>query len=133
MSADNTKQVVQSYLDSAHGDTSMLAKDVVFTIMATGQENHGPEEVNGMLHYFYHVAFDARAVTRVLVCDEHNAVLEAAFVGKHIGEFAGIPATGKEVNVPMCIVYDVANNQIRNGRVYLEMPVLLQQLGVKPG
>jgi predicted ester cyclase len=56
-------------------------------------------------------------------------VLEGLFIGKHIGEFAGIAATGREVRVPICVVYDLADGKIRRGRVYLEMPVLMKQLG----
>ena len=33
-----------------------------------------------------------------------QAVGEFDFVGKHIGEFGGIAATGREVRVPYCIV-----------------------------
>ncbi len=57
-------------------------------------------------------------------------MVEGDFVGKHIGEFAGIPATGKDVCVPLCVVYDLVNDQIKQGRVYFEMPALLQQLGI---
>ena len=133
MSTEITKKTMQRYFDSGHGDTSTLAEDVVFTVMATGQEHHGRDAVLGMLNYFYHIAFDATAVTRVTLYGEHNAMVEAAFVGKHIGEFAGIPATGKDVSVPLCVVYDLENDQIKRGRVYFEMPALLQQLGVHMG
>ena len=54
-------------------------------------------------------------------------------VGKHIGEFAGIPATNKLVRVPLCVVYDLERDKIKRGRVYFEMPVLFQQLGVGMG
>ena len=54
-------------------------------------------------------------------------------MGKHIGEFAGIRATGKDISVPVCVVYDVENEQIKRAHSYLEMPVLLQQLGVEMG
>ena len=101
--------------------------------MATGQEHHGRDAVLGMLNYFYHIAFDATATPRVTLFGENNAMLEADFVGKHIGEFAGIPATGKDVHVPLCVVYDLANDQIKRGRVYFETPALLQQLGVSMG
>ena len=121
------------YFNSEHGDVSMMADDVVFTIMATGQENHGRDGVQGMLSYFYHIAFDATATTRVALFGENNAVVEGDFVGKHIGEFAGIPATGKDVRVPRCVVYDLENDQIKHGRVYFEMPALLQQLGISMG
>ena len=121
------------YLKSEHSDTSMMADDVVFTIMATGQEHRGRDGVLGMLHYFYHIAFEATATTRVMLVSESNAMVEGDFVGKHIGEFAGIPATGKDVRVPLCVVYDLENDEIKRGRVYFEMPALLQQLGVPMG
>lgn len=71
--------------------------------------------------------------TRTTLFGEQNAMSEGDFVGKHIGEFAGIPATGKDVRVPLCVVYDLENDQIKRGRAYFEMPALLQQLGVPMG
>jgi steroid delta-isomerase-like uncharacterized protein len=133
MSIDSTRETMQRYFEAEHGDLSMLAEDVVYTIMATGQEHHGREAVLGMLDYFYHIAFEAKAITRVTLFGEGNAMGEYDFVGKHIGEFVGIPATGKEVRVPLCVVYDLVNDQIKRGRVYFEMPALLQQLGVSMG
>ena len=130
MSVESTRETIIKYLSSAHGDTSTMAEDVVFTVMGTGQESHGPEGVSGMLHYFYHVAFDATAETKNMVFADGQAVWEGELVGKHIGEFAGIPATGKSVRVPLCVVYDLENDKIKRGRVYFETPVLLQQLGV---
>jgi len=120
------------YFNSEHGDVSMMAEDVVFTVMATGQEHRGREGVMGMLNYFYHIAFDATATTRTVLFGDNNAMVEGEFVGKHIGEFAGIPATDKNVSVPICVVYDLEDDQIKRGRVYFEMPALMQQLGVTP-
>jgi steroid delta-isomerase-like uncharacterized protein len=97
--------------------------------MATGDEHRGPEAVARMLHFIYHVAFDARAETRNMVFADGQAVLEADFVGTHIGEFAGVPATGKAVRVPLCVVYDVEHDKIKTGRVYFEVPAFLRQVG----
>ena len=130
MSVESTREVVTKYLNSKHSDVSMMADDVVFSNMATGQEHHGPESVLELLNYFYHIAFDADAVTKNTIFADGKAVLEADFVGKHIGEFAGIPATNKQVRVPLCVVYEIENDKIKRGRVYFEMPILLQQLGV---
>ena len=126
----NTNKVMNRYLTAEHNDTSMMADDVVFTIMGTGQEHSTPEGIQAMLNYFYHVAFDATGETTSLILGEDNAVWEGRLVGKHIGEFAGIPATGKDVDVPLCVVYDIEGDQIKRARIYLEMPVLLAQIGV---
>ena len=131
MTVESTKKIMNQYLDSEHSDVSMLADDAVFTHMATGDEHHGPDSVLQMLNYMYHTAFNAKAVTKNLIFAEGKAVLEADFVGTHIGEFAGIPATNKNVRVPICVVYDLENNQIKRARVYLEMPVLFKQLNEK--
>ena len=90
MSVESTRETMMRYFNSEHSDISMMADDVVFTVMATGQQHKGPEAVLGMLNYFYHVAFDATAKTRVTLFGEGNAMVEGDFVGKHIGEFAGI-------------------------------------------
>jgi predicted ester cyclase len=61
-----------------------------------------------------------------------QAVLEAEFVGKHIGEFAGMPATGRSVRVPLCVIYDLEAGKIKRARVYMETPVLMRQLSAAP-
>lgn len=35
--------------------------------------------------------------------------------------------------MPLWVVYNLENDQIKRGRVYFEMPALLQQLGVTMG
>ena len=131
MSVDSTREVITRYVESQHSDLSMMADDVVFTNMATGDEHRGPDGVSEMLQYVYHTAFDARAESRNMIFADGKAVLEADFTGRHIGEFAGIPATNKEVRVPLCVVYDLENDQIKRGRVYFEIPALMQQIGIQ--
>ena len=128
MSVERTREVMTRYLDSQHRDLSMMAPDVVFTTMATGDQHRGPEEVRRMLDHIYHVAFDAHAELRTLLFGETQAMIEGWFVGTHIGEFAGMPATGRQVKVPLCVVYDLEDGMIKRGRVYLEVPVMLRQL-----
>jgi transcriptional regulator with XRE-family HTH domain len=50
----------------------------------------------------------------------HDAELvpQADFVGRHTGEFAGIPATGREVRVPYSVHYDLNNGDISALRIY---------------
>lgn len=132
MPAERTRALLTRYLDSGHTDLSMLADDVVFTNMATGEDAVGRDGVRRMLDHIYHTAFDARGEVRTLVCETSHAVLEALFVGRHIGEFAGVTATGKEVRVPFCVVYDLVDERIERARVYFEIPVLMEQLGVAP-
>jgi steroid delta-isomerase-like uncharacterized protein len=131
MSVESTREVIMKYFNADHSDTSMLADDVVFTVMATGEEHRTPEGVQEMLKYLYQIAFDATAETRNLIVSDGHAVLESTFIGKHIGEFAGIPASNKDVSVPLCVVYDVENGQIKQGRVYFLMASLMGQLGAK--
>jgi steroid delta-isomerase-like uncharacterized protein len=128
MSIESTRAVIMKYIASNHTDLSMMAPDVVFTHMATGDEHRGPDAVAAMLHFVYHVAFDAQAEGRNMVFADGQAVLEADFVGKHIGEFAGVPATGRTVRIPLCVVYDLEHDMIKRGRVYFEVPAFMKQV-----
>lgn len=127
------REVMGRYFASEHTDVSGMADDVVFTVMARGDEYRGPQAVLGMLEYFYRGAFEATAEPRATLVDGDHATWEGTFVGRHTGDFMGVAATGKDVRVPLCVTYDLHDRRITAGRVYLEVPTLLAQLGVSPG
>lgn len=124
--ASLTERNLEAYFNSH--DVQYVAEDGVFISMNTGEKTIGREAVGQMLHYIYHVAFDARAEIKNKIITENKAVLEFDFIGKHIGEFAGVQPTNKQVNVPICVVYDLENGLISQGRVYFLMDVLMKQL-----
>ena len=74
-------------------------------------------------------AFDATVKVKALIVDEGQAALEAEFIGTHTGDFLGIAATGKPVNVPYCVVYDIPADKITALRIYMPMELFAQQLG----
>lgn len=135
MSAEQNRAALQRYLESSHSDLSMMADSVIFTNMATGEEHVGPDAVREMLDFVYHGAFEGRAETRNLIVDGDRAVLEATFVGTHKGDFAGVAATGREVRVPLAVIYDMKDGRITRGRVYFEVPAFLAQVAAatQPG
>ena len=126
MSAENTREVINKWIDSEHTDTSVLADDVVFTSMNTAEEDRGPQGVLQSLNYIYHVAFDARFELTHLIIEGGIGAAEADFVGEHIGEFVGILPTHKYVRVPLCVVYEVEDEKIKRARIYFEMPAMLE-------
>jgi len=125
-SSDAARENVNAYFQTH--DTKYLTEDAEFTDLTTGQVTKGREAIGQMLHHIYHEAFDARAEITNTIVTENKAVLEATFIGKHIGEFAGVAATGKDVRVPLCVVYDLEGDKIKRARIYLLASVLFQQL-----
>lgn len=128
MPAEQNRAALTRYLESNHQDLSMMAENVIFTNMATGEEHAGRHAVREMLDFVYHVAFDGHAEARNVIVEGDRAVLEATFVGTHIGDFAGVSATGREVRVPLAVIYDLENGTITRGRVYFEVPAFLAQV-----
>ncbi len=128
MTTERTREIMEAY--AASHDPSYVAEDAVFIDTASGQRHEGREAIAAMLDHVYHVAFNARAEGSRLIVGEGKAALEGTFAGTHTGEFAGIPATGREVRVPLCVTYDVAEEGITEARVYMQAAVMMQQLGV---
>lgn len=126
--SSTTQQNVLAYFETH--DVKYVAEDAVFRNLSTGQVHKGRAEIGAMLHFIYHVAFDARAEIKNYVITEDKALMEALFKGKHIGELEGIPATNKEVIVPFCVSYDLKNGLIQEARIYMLLEVMKQQLGV---
>ncbi len=125
-SVEDSRRVLEAYV--AQHDTSMVAPDAVFHDVASGQDYIGREAIAAMLDYVYHVAFEARSETVRTVVGDGAAVLEAVLVGIHTGEFAGVPATGREVRIPLVVSYRIADGQVQEAFVYLLVASFLQQV-----
>ncbi|MFN2440952.1 MAG: ester cyclase [Chitinophagaceae bacterium] len=121
-----TQANMEAYIKSH--DVQYIAEDGVFINMATGEETRGREAIRNMLHYIYHVAFDAKAEIINYVITENKAMVEAKFQGRHIGEFAGMQPTNKDVDVPLCVTYELKNGFIEKARIYMLINVMMQQL-----
>lgn len=111
-------------------DVKYVTEDAVFKDMSMGNQYSGRAEIGALLHYLYHVAFDAFGDVQNYMIDEEHAMVEGYFTGRHIGEFAGIPATNREVKVPLCVTYTLQEGLIKEARIYMAANVLMAQLGV---
>jgi steroid delta-isomerase-like uncharacterized protein len=133
--AEATRQRLGAYLEAlnAGGDiTPFLHDDVEFTIVG-GPEARGSAAVAATIGAIHNEMFDSSVEVRRTICERDHAAAELVFTGTHTGEFAGIPATGRRVEVPYAVSYDLAaDGRATAIRVYLPMHVLLAQLGGAP-
>jgi predicted ester cyclase len=123
------------YLDTLvqRGDYARyFSDDVSWLTVGPNQELHGRAAVGQFIRWFHEQAFDAAPRLTNLFVADGKAAIEAAFVGRPTAEFFGVAATGREVTIPYCVIYDVAGAQITALRAYLPLDLLLQQLGATP-
>lgn len=124
---ERSLDVVTAYL--VQHDMSRLADDATFVDASNGMSWTGREAIGGMLAWLYQGVFDAHVEDQRLIvgADGRQVVLEATFVGVHRGEFAGVPATGREVRVPLVVLYDMADGRITGARLHFGLGAFLAQ------
>lgn len=131
MSAEQVRETMQSYAEAllARGDyRRFFADDVRLEVMGTDQQVQDADSAEQAIRFLHEVAFDAHPeITNVLV-DDHGAAAEATFVGTHVGEFAGIGATGSAVRVPYSVFYELEAGAITAVRIYMPIDQLLAQI-----
>jgi predicted ester cyclase len=125
------RATMTAYLDTllARGPyEQFFTADASLFVMGTDQEAHGRDQVAGVIRYLHEQAFDAHPQLKCLLVDGEKSAIEADFVGKHVGEFAGKPATGKEIRVPYSVVYDLEGERIAALRIYMSLDDIVRQL-----
>lgn len=122
----SSREVLEAYWQNH--DPNYVAEDAVFYMMPTGEEIRGRDQIAKHLDNFYHHQFDAHAEIVNSIFAENQGLLEATVVGKHTGEFGGVPATGSSIRVPLSVSYDLENGLIKRARIYLMANVLFAQI-----
>jgi len=81
-----------------------------------------------MIRYLHEQVFDSNPELKQMTVEGDSAALELVFVGRHIGDFNGVSASGKLINVPYMAQYDLAAGQIRALRIYISLDEVMRQI-----
>jgi steroid delta-isomerase-like uncharacterized protein len=55
-------------------------------------------------------------------------ILEVKMKGTHLGDWAGLKPTGREMNVPVACIFEFDGNRLVCEKVYFDMATLMNQL-----
>jgi steroid delta-isomerase-like uncharacterized protein len=101
-----------------------------YEIMADGELFDGAARVNDFLsenlRAFPDFVFEPTRVSPTTAA----VLVEGVFKGTHEGPWRGLPATGRRVNFPMCLIFEFEGDVMVNERVYFDVGTPLRQLGV---
>ena len=131
MSAETTRETMRGYTEAllSFGDYArFLAEDVKLSFMGTDREVRGRDAAREMITFVHSQAFKTDIQVTSLVCGDGQAMVEAEFIGTHIGAFEGIPASNRKVHVPYGVAYDLKGNEITALRLYFPLDLLVKQI-----
>lgn len=89
---------------------------------------YGPESMKNVVKAWLEGFPSLIVENTAVICEKDFVVLQWKARGIHLGEFKGIPATGKSVSYAGVSVYRIENHKITEYWAYLDMQHLLQQI-----
>lgn len=131
MSSETVRDTMKGYVEALTrlGDVGpYLAPDVTMTVVENGDTVTGRDAVRDTVIAMHSQGVRGDIHVRNLLVDGDVAVLEAEFVGTHVGDFAGVPATGETVRLPYAVVYEVGPQGITALRGYASFTAVALQL-----
>ena len=82
---------------------------------------------------FFDSAFPKyEAVIEEMISEGNQLILRARLIGKHEGEFSGIPPSHRNIDFPFVVSYVIENNKIVSHWLVADQMILLEQLGIEP-
>ena len=138
MSTEQTKALVRRLLDEMNnrGNIAIIDELVAPDFFEHEAPPPGiPQDREGVKTVFtmYHNAFSAiQATIDDMIAEDDKVVSFMTVRATHTGEFAGIPPTGKQVDVQVIDMFRVAGGQVREHWGISDRLTMLQQLGVIP-
>lgn len=113
---------------------ALMADDGEILVVGTGERYHGPEGAIAFDRMWADGFPDGRVEVKETIAQGDRVVVTFRGRGTHTGTLkssAGeIPATGKEVTLDLCDVYELRGGKIKSLHTYFDSGSLLAQLGL---
>lgn len=108
-----------------------LHPDCVFEDVTLGLEYRGREGAGRYYRTWWEAfSIEVRGIARHWTT-EGNMIAEARYVGTHTGDFFGVPATGRAIDIRLAVVIRFQDGLMLGERFYYDLASLLSQLGVE--
>jgi uncharacterized protein (TIGR02246 family) len=114
-------------------DAAALAADHALegiVVSPTGGVLEGRREIERIYRVWFTAFPDLTLTTEDLIVDDDRAALLGRVAGTHAGEFFGMAATGRRIEVSCALIYRLENGLIAHERRVLDFTGLLVQVGV---
>lgn len=119
--------------EGAERTATFFASDVVFTDNAQGLTMKGNPEVKGWLAAWKTAFSDAAVVGATYIDAGEWTIARFQGQGHNDGPFAGLPATGRELDLPCCELIRWQDGKAQEGEFYYDTMTVMIQLGhLKP-
>jgi steroid delta-isomerase-like uncharacterized protein len=96
----------------------------------TAGTHTGPEAAERTFRVIFSAFLDLTTKVEDRIIDGNNAVTVVSIEGTHIGEFLGLPPTGKRFIMPVVFFYQLENGKIVRERRIFDFTGRLVQIGV---
>lgn len=101
-----------------------------YELVPTGDVYDGPEEVAAYYQETRAAFPDQRNELIALHHADDAVVLEAMLYGTHLGNYRGLPPTGRSFEMRFCAIFDFDEDRLICERVYFDSATVLRQLGI---
>jgi predicted ester cyclase len=133
------RQEVKKWSDELHayynahdaaGIASMLAPSFIVHMTSAPGGVMDREAYLGMWHATWNAFPDLRYDTQDELIDGDKVVLRVSLIGTHLGEYIGIPATGRPTRTEVIDIIRYANGQAVEEWAEYNQLAMMQQLGL---
>lgn len=136
-----TREEFQEHLDIRSVNThdaaavaGWFSEDGVQRVVSMGIEAHGRDAIRDNMAALFAGFPDVHLEVHDAFSEADRMCVQLTMRGTHDGEYFGIPATGRRIEVPMCLVFTFdADGLAKEEVVYSDALGFMQQLGVSSG
>ena len=121
MTTEQNRQLIRDYIDLAASDKQALIDKYV-----------ADPELKEHIILFEEAMPGYQLHVEDILADGDKVVVRAQTVGTHTGPLFGVPGSGREVRVPLIIIYQIENGKIVDHWMQADTLSLMQQIGAVP-
>ncbi len=136
MTIETNKQVVQQFYQMVdQGDTSKVAdlfSPTWVNVDPALPPLQGLEGAKALIKLLKDGFPDFNSKIELMAAEGDRVAVRVSHTGTQLGEFLGIPATGKAAQITSTGIYTIRAGKLVENRVIFDAFGLLQQLGVVP-